>query len=228
MDGLNSGGGRRRGKRNHAVTAGEASSSLQETLLWRRNRPGPPASQPNPASRGDEKRFDDAPNFRAEPSMKTVLSQSEIWQIAAVSFHTETYRATYMEALDFVLRDKGLSILDTAGGTGFPTLDLYERGYQDISVTDGDERLAVALQERFDAHQIKISAVHSRWHELATKIERKFDAVLNVDNSFVYIDGWLGGDVAEGKDAVVERLRIGLENFFAVTKAGGFTVIGLG
>ena len=167
-------------------------------------------------------------DFHADLIMKSALSQSEIWSIAAESFHTDAYRTDYADALDFVLRDKDLSILDTAGGTGFPTIDLYERGYRNITVTDGDEIFARTLQERFSKQQLRITAAHSPWQELASRIKQKFDAVINADNSLVYIDGWLGGEVAEGKDAVIARLRVGLENFLAVTKQGGLTVIGLG
>lgn len=160
--------------------------------------------------------------------MKTVLNQAEIWQLSAESFHTEEYRTTYSEALDFVLRNKDISILDTAGGTGFPTLDLYDRGYRNISVTDGDEHLSTALQERFNSLQLKANVIQSRWHELSAKIDKQFDAVINVDNSLVYMDGWLGGDMAEGKEGATARLRLALENFYAATKEGGLTVVGLG
>lgn len=159
---------------------------------------------------------------------KTIDDQSEIWTIAAGGIHDEAYRTAYSQALDFIIRDKNLELLDTAGGTGFPTMDLYNLGYKNLSVTDGDESLATELQKHFDDQHIGIKAIHASWQELNKKVSKTFDVVLNTDNSFVYMDGWVGGKTEEGKENVLARLKIGLQNFFDVTKPGGFTLIGLG
>jgi hypothetical protein len=159
---------------------------------------------------------------------KQIDDQSEIWTIAAGGIHDNEYRTTYSQALDSIIRDKNLEILDTAGGTGFPTMDLYNLGYKNISVTDGDEVLAGELQKQFEAKGISIKAIPTLWQELGQKVSKKFDIVLNADNAFVYMDGWTGGKTVEGKDAVLARLKIGLENFYEVTKSGGLTIVGLG
>lgn len=160
--------------------------------------------------------------------MKKELTQPEVWEIAGNALHDKEYRDNYSEALAFILKDKTLKILDTAGGTGFPTFDLYKLGFTNLSVTDGNETFAKELQEKFQLEGMNIQAHHSSWQELATKISEKFDAIVNADNSFVYMDGWNGGDTPEGMENIIPRMQLCLKNFFEVTKKNGIVVIGLG
>ncbi len=160
--------------------------------------------------------------------MKKELTQSQVWEIAGNALHDKAYRENYSEALTFILKDKTLKILDTAGGTGFPTFDLYERGYKNLSVIDGDETYARELQDKLKEEKMEISAYHSSWQELGSKISEKFDAIVNADNSFVYMDGWNGGETVEGLENIIPRIQLCLKNFFDAVKDGGTVVIGLG
>lgn len=160
--------------------------------------------------------------------MKKQLTESEVWEIAGNALHDKEYRDNYSEALAFVIKDKNLKILDTAGGTGFPTFDLYKRGFTNLSVTDGTETFAKELQEKFELEGMDVSAHHSKWQELATKISEKFDVIVNADNSFVYMDGWSGGETPEGLENIIPRIQLCLKNFFEVVRKDGFIVIGLG
>ena len=160
--------------------------------------------------------------------MKKELTQSEVWEIAGNALHDKAYRDNYSEALAFVLKDKTLKILDTAGGTGFPTFDLYKLGFKNLSVTDGNETYAKELQDKFKTEGMQISAYHSSWQELGNKISEKFDVIVNADNSFVYMDGWMGGETPEKLENIIPRIQLCLKSFFDATKDSGFVVIGLG
>lgn len=160
--------------------------------------------------------------------MKEALSQSELWSLSAEALHTEKYKKDYVDAIDFVVRDKNLEILDTAGGTGFPTLDLFNLGYKNISVSDLDEKLVEELTEKANDMDFKPKFYHSRWQDLAKNVPKQFDIVLNTDNAFVYMDGWLNGEHVEGVEAVLSRVDNVLKNYFEITKKRGMVIIGLG
>jgi hypothetical protein len=78
--------------------------------------------------------------------------------------------------------------------------------------------------------EMDIPAYHSSWQELGSKIPQgeKFDSIINADNSFVYMDGWMGGETVEGFENILPRIQVCLNNFLEVLKEGGIAVIGLG
>jgi ubiquinone/menaquinone biosynthesis C-methylase UbiE len=160
--------------------------------------------------------------------MKKELNHSEVWAIAGGALHDEEYRTKYSEVLAFLLRDKNLKIIDTAGGTGFPTLDLYKLGFTNLSVTDGNETYAKELQEKFKKEGMNIQTLHSSWQEIGTKVSDKYDAIVNADNSFVYMDGWMGGETEEGAENIFKRVQVCLKNFLEILNKDGFAIIGLG
>jgi SAM-dependent methyltransferase len=160
--------------------------------------------------------------------MKTQLTQSELWRLSAEALHDQEYRSRYCNALVFTIRDKGLSILDTAGGMGFPSMDLHEAGFINLNISDGDENFTANLQKCFTEQGLQIPVYYSPWQELSSHVKQQFDVVVNADNSFVYMDGWMGGPVVEGFDKITERMRGVLKEFLQVTKQGGLVIIGLG
>ena len=160
--------------------------------------------------------------------MKKQLTPTEQWHISAEALHTKEYREVYSAALAFIIRDKNLSILDTACGSGFPTADLINLGYKNIEASDADRASVAELKENFNKLGINIPIHTSKWQELAAKIPKKFDVVINSDNSFVYMDGWMGEELPKGKEKAFERMQIVLKNFYDVLKPGGMAIIGLG
>lgn len=160
--------------------------------------------------------------------MKTQLTQSQLWSLSAEALHDKEYRSRYFDALAFAIRDKNASILDTAGGTGFPSFDLYDAGFTKLSISDGDQDFAKNLQTELEGKGLSVKVYYSPWQELGTRIDDSFDVVVNADNSFVYMDGWMGGPMVEGLDNILERMRLVLAEFAKITKEGGLTIIGLG
>ncbi len=162
-------------------------------------------------------------------SHKKILDATEVWHIAADAMHSSEYRANYRDALEFVIRDKKLSVLDTACGSGFPSTDLYKDGFTNLEASDADKKSAEILQSLFSNLKISIPVSAGTWQELAEKIDKKFDVVINCDNSLVYMDGWFEtGTFAEGSEDVFQRVSIVLKNFYDLLKQDGFVVIGLG
>jgi SAM-dependent methyltransferase len=160
---------------------------------------------------------------------KKNLDATEVWHIAADAMHVPEYRANYRDALRFMIRDKKFLILDTACGSGFPAMDLYKDGFTKLEASDADKKSAEILQAYFNDLNIPIPVSVGKWQELAEKIDKKFDIVLNCDNSFVYMDGWSEhGDFAVGAEAVFQRVSAVLKNFYKILKSDGFVIVGLG
>lgn len=160
--------------------------------------------------------------------MKKQLTPTELWHISAEALHTEEYRRVYSSAIDFIIKDKDLSILDTACGSGFPTADLINLGYKNIEASDADETSVSELKENFNKIGINIPIHAGKWQELASKISKKFDIVINSDNSFVYMDGWMGEELIGNKEKAFEKMQVVLKNFYDALKPGGMAIIGLG
>jgi SAM-dependent methyltransferase len=159
---------------------------------------------------------------------KKIIDATEVWHIAADALHTHDFRTKYLDALDFAIREKRLSILDTAAGTGFPTVDLYKAGFTNIEASDADKKSVDLLQKYFQNVNIPIPVSEGKWQELSQKISKRFDVIINTDNSFVYMDGWSeGGHFASGTEAVFERISLVLKNFYDVLNDRGFVIIGL-
>jgi len=159
---------------------------------------------------------------------KRKLNSTEIWNIAAKALHTDDYVEKYINALSFVIRDKNLSILDTASGSGFPTTDLYKAGFTNITASDADQKSVELLQKSFNDLGMPITVSEGMWQELADKIKNKFDVVLNADNSLVYMDGWSDNNIVSGTEKVFGRISLVLKNFYDVLNDGGLAIVGLG
>lgn len=153
------------------------------------------------------------------------LSQTEIWEISAAMLHTPTYRRDYAKAIAEIIQDRNASILDTACGTGFPTLDLYEMGFKNITCSDGDEESAKKLGALFKEKGLNIPVFTSTWQDLGKNIDKKFDFVINVDNSLVYLDGWFDNTTYDPEEAS-KRITEVLKNFYDLLKPGGTAIIG--
>jgi len=159
---------------------------------------------------------------------KKIIDATEVWHIVADALHTQNFRAMYVDALDFAIRNKKLSILDTAAGSGFPTIYLYKAGFINIETSDADKKSVELLQKYFQSVNMPIPVSEGRWQELSQKISKRFDLIINTDNSFVYMDGWSGGGhFANGTKAVFERVSLVLKNFYDALNDNGFIIIGL-
>lgn len=161
-------------------------------------------------------------------SNKKILAATEVWHIAAEALHTEDFRANYINGLEYAIRNKNLTILDTAAGSGFPTVDLYRAGFKNVEASDADEKSVHMLQEYFQNDGLSIPVSEGKWQELSKKIQKRFDVVMNMDNSFIYMDGWTDdGTFASGTEQVFDRISLILKNFYEVLQEDGFAILGL-
>jgi SAM-dependent methyltransferase len=157
------------------------------------------------------------------------ITPTEIWDISAELLHTSAYREAYVNALASVVTDKKLKILDTACGTGFPTIDLYKRGFENITCADASSESLVMLKERFkNVGMPVLPTERATWQEHHPSFEGKFNAVVNIDNSLVYMDAWSEEQqMAEGREGVLQRLEAPVRNFYRYLQPNGKAVIGM-
>lgn len=156
------------------------------------------------------------------------FSPTEIWNISAEMLHTPEYREKYLDALRPLIPDRNSLILDTACGTGFPSLYLYKNGYKMITCSDGDAESIGMAKEKFQAMDANNVSFHiSSWQDLNKNIQEVFDVILNVDNSLVYLDSWSNPIDKISEDEIFENIKHVLKNFYSLLKPGGVCIVAL-
>lgn len=156
------------------------------------------------------------------------LSRTEIWDISSEVLHTPEYRKKYIAALSHIIGSTDKTILDTACGTGFPSIDLFRIGYLDITCVDADVEALKLIQSRFSIQGFNPKVVASRWQDLDSNITDTFDIVLNCDNSFVYLDTWSEDfALAKNEEEIFNGMKTVLKNFYNRLNEKGKVVVGL-
>jgi len=150
---------------------------------------------------------------------------TKLWNIATEAFHTEGYREAYIEALRPFLHEDA-RILDAAAGP-FPSLDLLRHGFGTLTCLNGDEDAIAPLVERLAREGYDVPVIHGMWQNLADVVQRPYDTVLVVDNPLPYIDSWNDNPQMVQGDAVLDRVRHVLTQFYNVLSDDGNLVIGL-
>src|SRR5437868_5606423 len=112
----------------------------------------------------------------------TSYSGEELWNIAAQLLHDPDYSKRYAQYLADIIKDKDAQILDTACGTGFPSINLYQAGFRNITGFDGNVDALELFKEKID----KIPLTHGNWNTINESIKDQFDVLLNTDNSLPY------------------------------------------
>lgn len=164
--------------------------------------------------------------------MTHFLSDSEMAQLSATAINTDQYVADYMRDLVGLIDDKADAILDSACGIGFPSVELWRVGFSNITICDGDPSSLEFLRSRLTNFGVKVRSVVSAWDTLSQLGEAQFDVVLNLGNSFVYMDGWNSDfdgyePVSASFSHIEDRCRHILREFRHVLKTDGKVVIGL-
>jgi len=150
--------------------------------------------------------------------LKAELSLTELWNIS-IKF---LWNDEFVSSLDRSLRAHGVkTVLDAAGGTGFPCLELGKLGWN-VSYSDASEAMFGSFKNRIAESGVQIPCYLSNWLELTKRIPKKFDAVLCRGNSLIYVDSWDGGKPAVGTK---DRIRKALAEFYGILNPGGLLYV---
>jgi SAM-dependent methyltransferase len=112
-------------------------------------------------------------------------------------------------------------ILDCAGGTGFPVLELKQRGW-DVTYSDGSQDMHDFFVSRLRKYKLRIPHRVVNWSRLSAEFEPDFDAVLCRGNALVYINTW---DVDRFPGESRDDIENSLKQFFAVLRPGGLVYV---
>jgi SAM-dependent methyltransferase len=150
-----------------------------------------------------------------------------MWSISGKLLHTDTYVAKYSDMLAHIIGASSVSILDTACGTGFPALNLIEKGFCNISCSDADEDLLDEFRQRMSASAVDLTLMRCGWQTLSQSIKNQYDVVLCVDAAIGFMDSWMDGEMRSGPARILDRVTEVLRQFVSVTANGGRFIIGL-
>lgn len=121
---------------------------------------------------------------------------------------------------DWLRERSASSVIDVAGGTGFPIIELALMNF-DVTYVDGSHAMARSFLEHCGHRKLeKIpNALVCRWGGINRVMPRRFDALLCRGNSLAYINSWRDqGD----KDARELNIDDALADFYSLLKPGGY------
>ncbi len=146
------------------------------------------------------------------------MDVSELWDLS-IKF---LWDDRFINGLESFLRANGAkTVLDSCGGTGFPSIALKKRGW-DITYSDGSELMYNRFQAKMAAQGVAMPSYRTEWLGLSRTIPNRFDALLCRGNSLVYVNSW-------DRDKISQKspLHIGetLQEFRAMLNPGGVLYI---
>lgn len=152
------------------------------------------------------------------------LSINDIWRISSQVLHSAEYKNHYIAAIEKLLPNKTVKILDTASGAGFPAVNLFEKGYNITGCIQKDGEFTNSKNYQ----NISINLIEAEWQTLSKNIESNYNYLLNTDNSFIYMDGWTGKMLPKAEEEIWERVQLVLSNFFNTLSLNGVAIIAIG
>jgi SAM-dependent methyltransferase len=110
----------------------------------------------------------------------------------------------------------GLAILDAACGSGFPAIDLAQRGY-DLTCADGSARMLDYFRRNARQAGVDLQPWHLRWDQLPGRFAGQFDVVIcRGGGSLIYAGTW-DEDMPPDRHAIGETLQ----HFVTCLRPGG-------
>jgi SAM-dependent methyltransferase len=106
-------------------------------------------------------------------------------------------------------------VLDCACGTGFPSLDLCQLGY-DLTCTDASPLMLNRFRIKAETKGVQLRPVQARWEELGGLYPERFDVVMCRGSSFIYAGTW-----DSDADPDWSALEASVKSFAACLRPGG-------
>ena len=131
---------------------------------------------------------------------------ANIWDIQA----RDLWGENYAQVLADLLESKSVvTILDCAGGTGFPSLE-FKRQNLNISYSDGSPEMLEFFNAKRFAENLIIPTYLSTWQQLPTRVPYTYDAVLCRGNSLLFMGAYTDDAPVSRESALIamhEALR---------------------
>ncbi len=147
----------------------------------------------------------------------------EIWDFCVSKiYNKEKFIKGFIEFLNLHTISEEDLILDAGCGSGFPALDLRERGFYVIGVDKSNEMIK---QIKTNAYKrgISIEIYHLMWSDLSSKFNSVFKLVYCRGNSLVYAASWEQNWIHPKRS--IEEIKNALYNFYQVLDKKGILYI---
>jgi len=155
------------------------------------------------------------------------LSPTEFWDIAAQILHDNSYKKRYIAILGKLIGNKNNSVLDTACGTGFPSIDLYIGGFHNLTCMDASKNELILFKKRLQLNKINIKVIQGQWQNITKYTKSKYDVLLNIDSALGYMDSWLDDELQASGQAIFDRLSLVLKNFYKLLNDNGLLIVAI-
>ncbi len=116
------------------------------------------------------------------------------------------------------------SILDCAGGTGYPSIEMKQLGW-DITYSDAAEVMLEFFNKRLEETQLDVPVYQARWEALSETIPQTFDALMCAGNSFVGITAY--DELSIDREEALPRMKLAMSEFYKMLNPGGVLYIDL-
>jgi SAM-dependent methyltransferase len=154
---------------------------------------------------------------KIQPSPAIPLDIVVLWQFC---LEFEYDRSVLVTGISEWLEQKRVGkILDCACGTGFPSLDLIQRGFQ-VTCTDGSPAMLTAFESNAERMHVNARARLIKWNNLPLHFSKEFDALFCRGSSLIYADSWDKIGVP-GKDSILEAVT----SFHSCLRQGGYLYV---
>jgi SAM-dependent methyltransferase len=154
---------------------------------------------------------------RFQQSPATPLDIVVLWQFC---LEFEYDRGVLVAGISGWLEQKGVGkILDCACGTGFPSLNLIQRGFQ-VTCTDGSPAMLSAFQSNAEQMRVNARGRLIEWNNLPLHFSKEFDAVFCRGSSLIYAGAWDRIGIPT-KDSIREAVT----SFHSCLREGGYLYV---
>ena len=157
-------------------------------------------------------------NFDHEPTF------AELWDRCVYEL-IYTNPRKYAQQLSDLFQSHGVTkdsaILDTCTGSGFPSLDMYELGYRNITFVDGSDDQIELFLKKAKAKSLDIPSKKYLWQELPKHFaEKQFKALICKASIWYAAGGW-NKDFQPKKETTLKVLKKTLSIFYDLLDDGG-------
>lgn len=117
--------------------------------------------------------------------------------------------------------DKSSKILDTCAGSGFPALDMYKNGYENVHCVDASDDQIRLFANKAQAAGLDILSEKCNWSELSEHFQvEKFKALI-CKGSIWYAEGGWNKDFVPSREGALKALKDTLMTFYGLLEVGG-------
>ncbi len=150
-------------------------------------------------------------------------SLPEVWDFCLEKIYDKPeYVEGFIEFMkSFGISEKSLT-LDAGCGSGFPSIDLIEKGYRIIGI-DKSSEMVRQVQLNARKRGTSIEAYHVMWNSLSKRFDPIFDLVYCRGNSLVYAASWEQNWIVPSRS--LEEISAAIKNFYEVLKPGGILYV---